>query len=100
MKQSQTNGIDKTITALKSITADNNKYGRELLKSRDEIIKRLVYGERSVEEHENVSAHICPAELSKIYAEHLRDLEARSIQPELSVNENKVVYINNQSFVI
>ena len=71
IKQCELNGIEKTITALKSITADNNKYGRELLHARDEIIKRLVYSERSVEEHENVSAHICSAELGKVYAEHL-----------------------------
>jgi hypothetical protein len=56
---------------LKSISAENNKYGRELLQARDEIIKRLVYSERTVEEHENVSAHICPNELGKVYAEHL-----------------------------
>jgi hypothetical protein len=59
------------VTKLNSVSLDlQTKYGRELLLTKEQILKRLVYHERSVEEHQNISINICESDLFKIYAEH------------------------------
>lgn len=72
-------GAEHVLQQLENASANvdlNTKYGRELVQSKQEIVTRLIYQERSVDEHENVSNHICEADLYKVYKEHLNILEA------------------------
>ena len=71
INKTELEGLPKTIVFLANLPVDDTKYGRELIQTRDEVVKKLVYLERTVEEHENVSSHICEREIPNIYNEHM-----------------------------
>jgi hypothetical protein len=72
----------------------NTKLGRDVHKLKNEIVTRLAYNQRTVEEHEHVSGHICENELTKVYAEHLKSLQGRITNLDLlsSNEESQLVY--------
>ena len=72
VKQMESQGVADIVSKLNSLNLDiQSKYGRELLLAKEQVLKRLVYYERSEEEHQNISINICEADLFKIYEEHV-----------------------------
>jgi hypothetical protein len=72
IKEMEQKGVADIVSKLNSVNINvQTKYGRELLLAKDQILRRLVYHERSVEEHQNISINICEGDLFKIYEEHV-----------------------------
>jgi hypothetical protein len=71
IRQMEEKGVADIVSKINSVNINvQTKYGRELLLVKDQIMKKLVYHERSIEEHQNISINICEADLFKVYEEH------------------------------
>lgn len=80
-KMQNEKGSEYTLKELEKVSSNvdlSTKVGREIAKAKNEIVTRLAYQERSIEEHEHLSNHICEGDLYKVYAEHLKQLEEKA----------------------
>lgn len=68
------NGVAAAVERIENIVSKidaSTKFGREIILARNDVMTKIIYYNRSVEDHENVSNHICESDLYKVYEEHL-----------------------------